>query len=205
MKYVIGFGAVCVVSGLAATFWLWWYAERSISLRTSPVSRADDNGIAQPLLTGEHGSSSAVDAIEAQQEAGAIVAPGADEQQEEPRTASNSSSGKPSPPMVETPAGETPLEGAKGQQAPLDSPATLQPPEASKTISAAQEEQEQDCNGSNSNSNSNMSGSPMANVGDDGGSQDASAGIESNRAGAGTEELGEPGEVPSSGESAAAR
>lgn len=108
MKYVIGFGAICVISGLAATFWLWWYSERSLRLRASSVGtrvpRMDDNGnsIVQPLLAEEHGGSSAskpqrdshtADAIEAQQQqqfeatpsagdagGGAVAAPSVDVQ-----------------------------------------------------------------------------------------------------------------------------
>lgn len=227
MKYVIGFGAICVISGLAATFWLWWYAERSISLMTSPASRTDGNGIAQPLLAGEHGSGGAsqqrqdihpADAIEAQQEArthsvatppsvfdggGAVTAPGAEEQQEKQRKDSDSSSRTSSPPIVETLAGETTLEGAKGQEASLDPPTTLQPPEESTTTSASQDnkQKQQESNGSNGNTSSNL----VASVGDDGDSQDPPAVIEGNSAGAGTEELGKPEEVPSSGESATER
>lgn len=233
MKYVIGFGAICVISGLAATFWLWWYAERSLSLRTSSVPDTDDNRIVQPLLAEEHGSGSAsqpqqdihpADAIEAQQEeagthsvdtpsvfeaGGAVAAPGAhgqqEEQQEEQRKDSNSSpssiSRTSSPPKVENSVEETTPEGAEGQKASLDSPATLQPPE--RNASGTQEEQkQQESNGSIINTSSS---SPVASVGNGGGSDDPSAGEEGTSAGATTAELGESGEVPSSGEPATAR
>lgn len=173
-----------MVAGLIATVWLWCYAERSNSSRTSSASLAEGNGIVQPLLAEENGSSNPSqpqrnihpdDAIEAQQDevvtqqsgAGAAAAPGVDEQRKD--SSSSSSSRSSSPQTEETLVGETMLEGDKGQEASLDSLAAIQQPEEGKTPPAAQD--------------------------DNGDSEDPPAGIEGSNAGAGVEELGEPTEV----------
>lgn len=233
MKYVILFGAICVGSGLIATFWLWYYAERSISLRASSTPLAEGNGITQPLLADGHHSSQPIDvhpadAIEAQQgavvtpvvfDAGADAAPGTDEQREEAqrndsnsRSSRSSSGRKSSPQTVETLEGETTPEGDKGQhEASFDSLAAIQQPEESRTTSlAAQKEEQKQQEGSNGNSSSS---SPVARADGDGAieDEDPPAGKEDGSgagagAGAGTEELGEPREVlSSSGDPATAR
>lgn len=209
MKYVIVFGAICVFSGLVATFWLWWYAERSISLRTSSASSAEGNSIVQPLLADENGDSSAsqpqqdiqpADAIEAPEDelithsvptpavvdAGAVAASAGEEEQQ--RKDSNSISRKSTQKTMEALVGEVALEGDKGQEE-SDSPVASQPPEEDKTMTAAQEDQQR---------RGSSSSSPVVSAGGDGDHEDPPAGIEGNGAGAGAEELGEPKEAPSS-------